>query len=271
MRLPRPRSSALPVLALCVAACTTDSPEPSATPAFEQTPTPASAKHAHWTYEGATGPEHWADLDPAYALARTGTSQSPIDLVPSAATVTAGPALSVTWHPAPLALENNGHTVQVTPGPGGTLTVGADVYVLKQFHFHAPSEHTAEGKHAPLEVHFVHGDAAGNLAVLGLFVGEGAPNAALGFLTGHAPREKDTKAVPVDVMFDPTSLLPASLATWRYSGSLTTPPCTEGVRWFVLQERTEASGEQLAAWAALLGGNNRPTQPANGRSVESVR
>lgn len=253
----------MPALALALAACASGATAPA------QSPPPGG--HVHWSYDGEAGPGHWADLDPAWAVARTGTRQSPIDLVASTATVGTGPALAVSWRPGPLVAENNGHTVQVTAAPGGTLTVGADVFTLKQFHFHAPSEHTEDGRHAPLEVHFVHADAAGNLAVLGLFVREGAPNAALGVLAEHAPHAKETKNAPADVTFDPSALLPGTLSTWRYSGSLTTPPCTEGVRWFVLENSVQASRDQLATFAEILAGNRRPTQPLHGRAVERVR
>lgn len=234
-------------------------------------PAPVAPTHAHWSYEGESGPDRWGDLDPAYALAKTGTAQSPIDLRALDATPASSPPPAFSYRAAPLTVENNGHTIQVTCAPGGTLTVGDAPFELKQFHFHAPSEHTVSGGHAPLEVHFVHADAGGRLAVVALLVHPGDANGALGEVLAHAPRERGEKVTVADLRFDPTSLLPASHATWRYDGSLTTPPCTEGVHWLVLQAPGHAADAQLREFHAIFGGNNRPTQPLHGRKVESVR
>jgi len=181
------------------------------------------------------------------------------------------PAPAFAWRAGPLTVENNGHTVQVTCAPGGTLTVGNDAYELKQFHFHAPSEHTVDGEHAALEVHFVHSGPDGRLAVVGLLVRPGSPDGTLGAVLEHAPRAKGGPVSPGGVSVDPAGLLPGDRGLWRYDGSLTTPPCTEGVHWFLLRTPREAAPEQLDGFREILRGNNRPTQPLHGRTVESAR
>ena len=218
----------------------------------------------HWGYEGEAGPEAWARLDPAFA-ACSGKNQSPIDLTGM---------IEADLDPIEFAYEagggeilNNGHTVQVNYAPGSTIQVDGRTFELKQFHFHAPSENHVDGKSFPMEAHFVHADKDGNLAVVALLFTEGAANTALPAAWAKMPKAAGEKnALPEP--FAAESLLPSRRDYFRFSGSLTTPPCTEGVRWLVLKKPASVSRAQVAAFAAALPHpNNRPVQPVNARPV----
>lgn len=217
----------------------------------------------HWAYGGDTGPDAWGDLEDGFKACKTGHMQSPVDLggaapVPSLAVRTA-------YRTGPLTILNNGHTVQASIPEGSVLSSGISRYKLLQIHFHTPSEETVYGIPYPMVAHFVHVDHAGNLAVLGVMFEEGAPNVELAKLIRAAP-QSEAPAHPVEgVTFNPAGLLPANLAVYRYEGSLTTPPCTEGVRWHVAIDRVTASAAQIAALHAIMGDNARPTQPLHGR------
>jgi carbonic anhydrase len=226
---------------------------------------------AEWSYQGHTGPEHWGELDPAFALAKTGQEQSPVDIVRAEVVTGNGAPLEVSYQPTPLTILHNGHTIEEECEGGGSLTVGGHRYELAQFHFHSPSEHTIDGQHTPLELHLVHKDTEGKLAVLGVLIDEGKAHPELARLWEHLPTEPGNKVSDEEVKVDPARLLPTSLATYRYAGSLTTPPCSEGVSWFVLQQPIEASAEQVGAFRKVIHGNNRPTQPLRGRKLSAVR
>lgn len=229
-----------------------------------QSHAPSSAPHGpHWTYAGEAGPEHWGELSENFGACKTGHMQSPIDL--GGADVTGRLAIDVSYRAAPLAVVNNGHTVQINFPAGSTLTSGISRYKLVQMHFHTPSEETVYGIHYPMVAHFVHVDYAGNYAVLGVLFEEGAPNAELEKIVRAAPRTADEPANASGVSFDPSKLLPSSLSVWRYEGSLTTPPCTEGVRWHVARQPVKVGSAQIAALHAIIGDNNRPIQPLYGR------
>ena len=220
---------------------------------------------AHWSYAGNEGPEHWGALEPGYATCSAGKDQSPIDL---AHFIEADlPPLTFDYRPGGASLVNNGHAVQVDYAPGSSLSVDGKSFELKQFHFHAPSEHTVGGKSYPMEVHFVHADAQGNLAVVGVLVEDGAANRLLGLLGAHAPARAGDK-VQQSPPIDATDLLPADRDYYRYSGSLTTPPCSEGVRWLVLKAPIDAAPAEIAAIAKAIGHpNNRPVMPVGARPV----
>lgn len=218
----------------------------------------------HWTYEGAEGPDHWGEMS-GYGLCSTGKNQSPVDLK-GALTAKLAP-LSFKYQSQAKEVLNNGHTVQVTYQPGSILSVDSHDYQLKQFHFHAPSENLLNGKQFPLEVHFVHADEAGNLAVIGVFFEQGAANAALAKLgkdlPAHAGDDHD-----LDVSVSATDLMPQSREYYRFSGSLTTPPCSEGVNWLVLKHPITASKQQIEQLHAAMGHDNaRPVQPLNARVI----
>jgi carbonic anhydrase len=234
--------------------------------------TSTTAGHAgaapNWTYAGESGAEHWGDLDPGFATCATGTHQSPIDL--GGATGAPLADLDFQWHAGTAAVVNNGHTVQVDLTGAGDLVLDGHPYHLAQFHVHAPSEHTVNGRSFPLEIHFVHTDDAGQLAVVGVLVESGPATAAVDpVLAVHPTPGGDP--VAVTGTFDPTALLPFAplRIAYRYDGSLTTPPCSEGVAWSVLFGSITLSPEQLAAFTGQLAEpNNRPVQPLDGRSVQ---
>lgn len=232
---------------------------------------PHSTESPAWSYTGDNGPEHWGDLSPKYALAKTGKQQSPIDIVTTQTTRADQSPLVVNYHDTTLEVLNNGHTVEDDYHNGGTLSIAGHEYKLAQFHFHTPSEHTFDGKHAAMEMHLVHKDAAGKLAVIGVMIEEGKANPALEPLWAHMPTEPGRSNAVEGVQVNAAKFLPASLASYRYSGSLTTPPCTEQVDWYVLQTPIQASKEQIAALQKVICGNNRPTQPLNGRTVTASK
>jgi carbonic anhydrase len=162
---------------------------------------------------------------------------------------------------------NNGHTIQVNYPAGSTLVLGERSFALAQYHFHSPSEHTLEGRPFPMEMHLVHKSGDGKLAVLGVFIQEGAANPAFAPVWDNLPQEKGVEVHLEHVTVDVDELLPAERKGFRYQGSLTTPPCTEGVEWLVLATPITLSAEQIAAFRALVHGNNRPIQPLNGREM----
>jgi carbonic anhydrase len=219
----------------------------------------------HWSYEGEAGPEKWGELREDFKTCKTGHMQSPIDL--GGAPVVQNMAVKVAYRPGSLTVLNNGHTVQVNIPEGSTLSSGIARYKLLQVHFHTPSEETVYGIHYPMVAHFVHIDYAGNYAVLGVLFEEGAPNPELAKLIKAAPKEEAGPRVIAGATFNPAGMLPSNLAVYRYEGSLTTPPCTEGVRWHVATHRVTASADQIAALHAIMGDNARPTQPLHGRLI----
>jgi Carbonic anhydrase len=225
------------------------------------------AGHApHWTYHGAEGPAHWGELAPEFATCKAGREQSPVDIVAGAPS--AQSALGFAYTPQALQITNNGHTIQVDRAQGGTLSVGDARYALAQFHFHGPSEHTVTGKHYPLELHLVHKASDGTLAVVGVLIEQGAANPALAPIVAHLPNKEGQSASVAAVAFDAATLLPAQHAYAHYRGSLTTPPCSEGVQWFVLDAPITASKAQIEALSRVMGANDRPVQPLNERAIE---
>jgi carbonic anhydrase len=222
---------------------------------------------AHWGYEGHAGPAQWAELGEAFALCGAGMRQSPIN-IDAAASAGLAP-IQFDYRAAKLDMVNNGHTIQVNHGQGSAITVDGEKYALLQFHFHTPSENTVGGKPYDMEMHLVHKNAQGQLAVVGVFLKAGAHNAVLDKAWGHMPGHAGDKAQVAAISINPADLLPASRAYRRFNGSLTTPPCSEGVKWFVMQDPVEVSAEQIRKFAKVIGANARPTQPLNGRFVLS--
>jgi len=221
----------------------------------------------HWGYEGEAGPSNWSKLDPKFVMCALGKNQSPIDITgfveadlkPLKFTYSAGAQ--------EIAIVNNGHTVQVNYAPGSSVSVDGREFELKQFHFHSPSENKIDGKQYPLESHLVHADKDGNLAVVAVMFQEGAPNAALTKLWEKMPAKSGDKN-PLPAGMSVAQLLPAERDYYRFDGSLTTPPCSEGVRWLVLKTPVSVSRAQVEQSAAALPGpNNRPVQPLNARVV----
>ena len=173
-------------------------------------------------------------------------------------------------HEAKADLVNTGHSIQVSAPGDDTVMVGTDRYVLVQFHFHSPSEHTIAGKSFPLEMHLVHQTSDGRLGVVGVLIREGAYNKAFEQIWSKLPAIKGKEMAHDSVMVNIEDLLPDNRTNYRYDGSLTTPPCTEGVKWFVLETPVELSAAQIAAFRAVLTGNSRPVQPLNGRPLTEI-
>ncbi len=220
---------------------------------------------AHWSYEGATGPAHWGELGPENAMCAIGRNQAPIDI--AGALSVAEKPLHPHYATGSAQIVNNGHTVQVDFRPGNTLVVDGKTFALQQMHFHAPSENTIAGRSFPMEAHFVHADADGNLLVLALMFKEGPANPALAKVWSSMP-EKEGPAVALADAVTPMQLMPHAMGYYRFSGSLTTPPCSEGVRWLVLKAPATASAAQIHAFEHAVGHhNNRPVQALNGRVV----
>jgi len=226
------------------------------------TPTPASTS-VHWGYAGEVAPEYWGDLSPDYAACSQGKEQSPVD-IPASAPVNP-PNLQIEYIPSTLVILNNGHSIQVNYDEGSTLEIDGIRYPLVQFHLHSLGEHTLAGDHTPMELHLVHKDAAGRIAVVGVMIVEGVVNPAYEPILSHLPVEEgDEQAFP-DVVADAEALLPFDQSYYHYSGSLTTPPCTEKVDWVVMAAPVELSPEQIAAFQGLYTNNYRPVQPLNER------
>jgi carbonic anhydrase len=221
----------------------------------------------HWSYQGEHGPTHWAQMDPGFSTCALGRVQSPIDI--RNALKADLPEIDFAYSAGPAEVLNNGHTVQVNlPASGGIAIAGVD-YALLQFHFHTPSEETIAGMAMPMVAHLVHKSVEGQLAVVAVLFKEGTENPALANVFVALPEEGGTQQLAE--RFDPSRILPDKRGYYAFEGSLTTPPCSENVRWQVLKEPLEVSGEQLAAFRKLYPMNARPTQPLNGREVLESR
>jgi len=228
----------------------------------------ASDHKAHWSYAGETAPRYWGELSPEFATCKSGKNQSPIDLRDVSALGTQGLAsLDIVYKAVPLKIINNGHSVQVNYPLGSYIKVGGHRYELLQYHFHTPSEHYKEGFAYPMEMHFVHKDGDGNLAVMGVLFQEGERNPNLDGLLKRLPKEVNKQEIFNDLKLNPVNFIPANTEFYKYSGSLTTPPCSEGVYWMVFKQPIEASAEQIMKMNELMGENARPVQPMFSRDL----
>ena len=227
----------------------------------------ASVAAVAWTYTGATGPSHWKTIDPTnYAACADGSAQSPINIVNPVRTDLVN--LKFSYVKGEAGIFNNGHTVEAEPlgAEKSTVTIGGVAYTFAQFHFHAPSEHEINGMHYPVEVHFVHKTDAGKLAVVGVFIKAGKENVEWKAFTDKLTvATADPEATKVEL--DWAKLLPAASKTVRYDGSLTTPGCSEGVKWNVFTTPIQMSQAQINQFLEAYSGNNRPVQPLNNRVV----
>ena len=223
-----------------------------------------ASEGTEWDYDGAEGPEAWGQLDASFDMCERGRNQSPINLV---ADVDADlPAVSFDYHARGFLEEmNTGHAIQINVRPGNSVTFRDEVFELKQFHFHSPSEHTVKGKSYPMEVHFVHQHEDGALLVVGLLFEEGPRNVAMDELPSfRAARGLEPSTEPIDY----NALILDRDQFYLYNGSLTTPPCSEGVEWVVMKSPIIASQDQIEHYYALLGfDNNRPVQPRHARII----
>jgi carbonic anhydrase len=225
---------------------------------------------AHWSYSGATGPEHWASEDPAFATCGTGTRQSPIDI--QRTVVKALPAIQFAYQPIPLVVTDTGHSFQVNaPAGSGGITVGGERYELVQFHFHRPSEERIHGRGYAMVAHLVHKNAEGQLAVVAVLIRQGDANAFLKPVFDNFPAKGTPQSYVAGATVNLSDFLPQQRGYYTFEGSLTTPPCSERVRWFVLKSPVTASAAQERLFAGRYDHNARPVQPLDGREVEETR
>jgi carbonic anhydrase len=222
----------------------------------------------HWSYGGAENPTQWSELGSDFAVCESGRDQSPINIQNF---VESSPAkISFDYKPSALVVTNNGHTIQVNYANGSNMIIDGQKYTLVQFHFHTPSEHEINDKATALELHLVHRNEAGTLAVVGVLLKKGKANALISEIWENIPVAGETKAI-ADRSINATSLLPTKKSYFSYTGSLTTPPCSEGVKWHVMLEPMPISEEQIEAFQKLYQVNARPIQDVNGRTVELHR
>ncbi len=223
---------------------------------------------AHWGYTGHGNPSEWGELSEKYKMCSDGKNQSPINISVTDSKDTDLKDIAFSYTTKSNSVINNGHTVQVNIDAGSTIMIDGIAFELKQFHFHSPSENQIDGKNFPLEAHFVHLDKEGNIAVVALMFEEGKANAALEKVWSKLPlkaEEKTTLSLSAD---DVNALLPDTKEYYRFSGSLTTPPCSEGVRWFVMKKPVTISKEQVEKFTHTMHhANNRPIQKMNARKV----
>lgn len=230
---------------------------------FEDNEPPHLREGAMWGYETHNGPERWGTLDPKFGICAQGKEQSPIDLVEARRSQL--PPLKFNYRQTNIVIENNGHTIKVSTDPGSNIVLDEVRYDLKQLHFHHGSEHTIAGQQLPLEMHLVHQNDQGALAVVGVLFTEGATNKTLQSVWGDLPSQPTpSRAVAGKLDLD-ALMMPASHTTWRYRGSLTTPPCSEGVEWVVMTETLTMSAAQIEAFARIYPANFRPVQPRGAR------
>lgn len=238
--------------------------------------TQKSDRPVHWAYSGEDGPANWATLSPTYNLCGTGTAQSPINIDKDG--VKAGVSWNLDYKMTSLRIAHNehmdeiidnGHTIQVTVDEGSSFTFGTKTYILKQFHFHTPSEHTINGTNMPMEMHMVHQADDGSLAVVSVLFKEGTKsNENFKKIIEHLPNAKgESKHLKQDSI-DLKIHMPADNYAYHYTGSLTTPPCSENVQWLVLRDMVSLSPDQIKAFSSRIGPNNRPVQAINARTIQ---
>lgn len=227
----------------------------------------AAASNVNWEYEGEDGPAHWGELSPDFSLCTDGMNQSPVNLV-DALDVDL-PELIFQYHGTPLRELNNGHTIRIDVSPGSFLEIPEKdlSFEFKQAHFHSPSEHTLGGEHYDMEIHLVHADEDGHLAVVGILIEEGEEMPLLNRIWAFMP-EKPGESTESPLTVFESGLMPPTRDYFNYNGSLTTPPCSEGVRWIVLRDTLTASAEQIERFKQRVGAmTNRPPQDLNARSI----
>ncbi len=219
----------------------------------------------HWSYTGDTGPAHWGELEEKFEACSQGSSQSPIDI--SGSFTKSKDSVELKYSTTPLEVTNNGHSIQVTVSGDQMLKVAGKTYRLVQFHFHTPSEHTLNGKPADMVAHLVHKADDGSLAVVAILFDKGKENQFLASIWKHLPAEAGKEFQDSGTTLTLKDLLPAEKNYYHYTGSLTTPPCSEGVEWYVLAQRVDVSPEQIEAFHKLFPVSVRPVQPLHGRKV----
>ncbi len=223
---------------------------------------------SHWSYKGSNGPSYWGDLDASYQDCKIGKRQSPINFQTKSPTYGVSDAgIYVDYHEVELDIINNGHTIQVNIADGNEAIINGKKFTLLQFHFHAPSEHTIDGKPVPMEAHLVHRADDGELAILGVMMQVGKWNRVIHRLWKHMPPKANAHNKLKNVKVNAIDLLPKSKEHYHYLGSLTTPPCTQIVEWYVLKEPIYIDASQLREFQALYDANARPVQSLNKRPI----
>lgn len=230
----------------------------------------AEEDNPHWGYEGDVGPEQWGELSEEFQTCKIGRQQSPIDLRDA---IDAELDFEIIYQDIPLQTSlceqfccNNGHSIQIdAPPDGNRITLDGQNFNLVQFHFHHPSEHTVNGQRYPMETHFVYQSENGQLVVLGVFMKEGTENTALQPVWNAFRHETNAKYSGGDNVVSMGKILPADRSFYHYLGSLTTPPCSEIVRWVVFQTPIEVSKTQISQFSQIFPSNARPIQSGNRR------
>ena len=218
-----------------------------------------------WDYGDALGPAHWGDLKPEFAPCKTGHRQSPIDIRnPQKADL---PLIRFNYKSSPLHIIDNGHTIMVNYAPGSSMSVGGKKYALKQFHFHRPSEEKVNGSGFEMSVHLVHADGDGKLAVVAVLLQEGEDNPLVRELWSDLPKDKEKEELLDNIQIDVSRILPSDRNYYTFSGSLTTPPCSEDVTWFLLKHPVTVSAAEIKQFSQLYRNDARPTQPLYDRVV----
>jgi carbonic anhydrase len=219
----------------------------------------------HWGYDGNEGPSHWGEMSPEFAVCATGHHQSPVDIRnPQKVEL---PPIQFDYKPSPLHIIDNGHTIMINYAPGSSIRVGDKQYTLKQFHFHRPSEEKINGKTFDMVAHLVHADQDGNLAVVAVLLEKGNNNALIRELWNDLPKEKEKEELLDTITINVTALLPEDRGYYTFSGSLTTPPCSENVTWFVLKHPVAITDDEIEQFTKLYRHDARPTQPLYDRVV----
>jgi carbonic anhydrase len=222
----------------------------------------------HWGYGGAENPTQWGSLSKDFAVCESGRDQSPINIKDA---VEGNPAkINFDYKSSPLVVVNNGHTIQVNYAQGSSITINGEKFSLLQFHFHTPSEHNINDKASAMELHLVHRSESGQLAVVGVMLTKGKANSLIEEVWKNIPNTGKTSTVS-DLMINATNLLPRSKAYFSYAGSLTTPPCSEGVKWNVFVEPITVSDEQVEVFEKIYQVDARPIQSTNGRDIQLHR
>lgn len=231
---------------------------------YDQAVIPTDCTNTHWTHHmTGTGQEAWVDLCTGYSSCG-GMNQSPVNIT-GAMSSSALSALNFNYSYTPVEIENNGHTIEFVCEAGSKLLIGGTSYELLQFHYHGSSEHQVDGKKYPLEVHFVHKATDTEFAVVGVFFEEGSEHSLFSKYLSHFPKEEGTYTATPEIEL--TDLLPENKSYFHYTGSLTTPPCSEVVKWYVLKQKITASASQLAQFQAILKNNFRNIQSLEGRKI----
>lgn len=257
--MPAPVRSALLIslMALSIAACSAKKAPEKAPAAFNGPPI------THWTYDGNEGPDHWAQLGGPNTTCATGQRQSPIDV--NGTTKPAASKVVLDYRSSPATIQNNGHSIIISPQNGGGIIVDGVHYALKEFHFHSPSEHAINGRKTALETQFVHEDDKGHYLIVSVLSDIGAADPMLGSLWTYLPFDAGQPVPLPDLLVNAQDLMPSTEDFYVYSGSLTTPPCTEAVTWMIYSSPLSVSAEQADAFERLIGPNARPLQPRHER------